>query len=215
MHADDHYHDLKNYVSSLGKHSHICMFYENREQQITALVEYFKMGHRLGQQCVYISDQSTAQFVRNVMMRAGMNVEADEHDNSMRFLTPEETYTAGGKFNGDRMIALIERLIADAYASGFNGLRGAGDAAWMLTADVTALEILEYESKCNGLFEQFPLMGLCQYDANKFQAETLKLLMKTHPTILKGGDVFKNPGYTPPDEFLRKLETAGELRLAV
>lgn len=215
MHADDHYHDLKNYVSSLGKHSHICMFYNDREQQITALAEYFKSGLRLGQQCIYISDQSTAQFVRNVMVRAGMDVEADIEDGSMRFLTPEQTYLSGGKFDSDVVMGLIEMLIADAYAAGFNGLRGAADAAWMLNADVTALEILQYESKVNRLFEQFPLMGLCQYDANRFTDETLKLLMKTHPTILKGGEVVRNPGYTPPAEFMPMLEAESDLKLAV
>lgn len=215
MHADDHYHDLKNYVSSLGKHSHICMFYENREQQITALAEYFKSGLRLGQQCIYICDPTTAQFVRNVMVRAGMDVDGDVTDGSMRFLTPEDTYLEGGQFDGEKMIAKIETLIGEAYADGFNGLRGAGDAAWMLHANVTALEILQYESKCNRLFEQFPLMGLCQYDAHKFHDETLKLLMKTHPTILKGGEVLKNPAYIPPAEFLRMLEAERDLKLAV
>lgn len=215
MHADDHYHDLKNYVSSIGKHSHLCMVYEDREQQITALAEYFKTGFRLGQKCVYISDVETANFVRSVMTRAGMDVAADIEDGSMSFLTPEQTYLSQGDFNGDEMFALIELMIADAYAAGFNGLRGAGDMSWVLKANVTGKEILAYESKCNRLFEQFPLMGLCQYDQHRFHPDTVKMLINTHPTVLKGGKVVKNSNYIPPAQFLSILESEHELQLAV
>lgn len=215
MHADDHYHDLKNYVSSIGKHSHICMVYSDREQQITALSEYFKTGFRLGQQCVYVSDLDTAKFVKNVMMRTGMDVEADVKDGSLRFLTPEETYLANGDFNGEQMIALIEGMIRDAYASGFNGLRGACDMSWVLGTKVTGKEIVAYESKINRLFEQYPFMGMCQYDQNRFHAEAVKMLICTHPTVLKGGEIVKNSNYLPPGEFLKILDAQEELKLAV
>ena len=215
MHADDHYHDLKNYVSSMGKHSHICMVYRDREEQITALAEYFRTGFRLGQKCVYISHPDTASFVRNVMLRAGMDVESDVKDGSLTFLTPEETYLSGGEFNGDNMIAKIEQMIAEAYSDGFNRLRGAGDMNWALQANVSAKEIIAYESKCNRLFEQFPLMGMCQYDQRVFHPETVRMLIKTHPTLIKDGHVFRNPNFVPPDRFLAMLEEKEELRLAV
>lgn len=215
MHADDHYHDLKNYVSSIGKHSHICMVYSDREQQITALAEYFKTGFRLGQQCIYVSDKDTARFVRNVMTRTGMDVEADVNDGSMRFLTPEETYLASGDFKGEATIELIEAMIADAYAAGFNGLRGAGDMTWALGANVTGKELLTYESNINRLFEQYPFMGMCQYDAGRFHADAVKMLLKTHPTMLKGGQVMRNANYIPPAEFLALLERESELQMAV
>jgi hypothetical protein len=215
MHADDHYHDMKNYVSSMGKHSHICMVYNDREQQITALAEYFRTGFRLGQKCIYISHPDTAKFVRNVMMRAGMDVEADVRDGSMAFLTPEETYLTGGDFDGDAMIGIIEEMIGKAYADGFNGLRGAGDMSWALGANVTAKELISYEVKCNRLFEQFPVMGMCQYDQRTFHPETVRMLVKTHPTLIKDGHVFRNPHFLPPDEFLALLEKQKELQLAV
>lgn len=215
MHADDHYHDLKNYVSSIGKHSHICMVYTDREQQITALAEYFKTGFRLGQQCVYVSDADTASFVRNVMMRAGMDVEADVKDGSMRFLTPEETYLINGDFNGNEMISMVEQMIADAYSAGFNGLRGAGDMTWVLGTNVTGKELLRYESNINRLFEQFPLMGMCQYDGGRFHEDAVRMLLKTHPTVLKSGQIIRNPAYTPPCQFLKMLDAERDLRIAV
>lgn len=215
MHADDHYHDMKNYVSSMGKHSHICMVYSNREQQITALAEYFRTGFRLGQKCVYISHPDTAGFVRNVLQRAGMDVENDVKDGSLTFLTPEQTYLVSGTFNGDSMLGVIQQMIADAYADGFNGLRGAGDMSWALDADITAKELIAYESSCNRIFEQLPLMGMCQYDQRSFHPETVRMLVKTHPTIIKDGHVFKNPHFVPPDEFAALLEKKESLQLAV
>lgn len=215
MHAHNHYHDLKNYVSSIGKHGHICMMYCDREQQITALVEYFKSGLRLGQQCVYIADEAIIGFVRNVMSRAGMDVDADISDGSLTFLTPEQTYLSGGNFNGKVMAEMIEQLIGSAYAAGFNGLRGAGDMSWVFAADVSGKELLRYEADINRIFEQYPFFGLCQYDSNKFNREVLKFLIKTHPTVLKGGEVLKNPTYIPPAEFIKLLDEQPVLKVAV
>lgn len=113
------------------------------------------------------------------------------------------------------MIDLIEHLIADAYAAGFNGLRGAGDMTWVLVAKVTGKEILAYECNINRLFEQYPFMSMCQYDAGRFHADAVKMLIKTHPTVLHGGQIVKNPGYTPPGEFLALLEGEREMRIAV
>lgn len=215
MHADDHYRDLKNYVSSIGKHSHICMVYSDREQQITALTEYFKTGLRLGQQCIYVSDKDTARFVQNVMRRTGMDVEADIADGSLIFLTPEETYLAGGHFDADRMIDMVETLIGEAYSSGFNGLRGAGEMGWALGANVSGKDILAYESKINKLFEQYPFIGLCQYDSSRFHQDAVRMLINTHPTVFQGGEIVKNPSYLHPNEFIKILDEHRELQLAV
>jgi hypothetical protein len=38
----DHYRDLKKYVSASHGRKHICMVYSDKEQQITALSEYFR-----------------------------------------------------------------------------------------------------------------------------------------------------------------------------
>jgi hypothetical protein len=41
------------------------------------------------------------------------------------------------------------------------------------------------------------------------------MLVKTHPTLIKDGHVFRNPNFVPPTEFLAMLEKKEDLRLAV
>ena len=180
----DHYRDLKQYVSASHGRKHICMVYSDKEQQITALSEYFSAGFKLGQRCLYVSDAMTATFVRNVLKRTGMNIDALEKNGSLCMLTPTQAYLTGEKFNLDSTIERVVELIENSRADGFTGLRGAGDSTWVLQTALTCKDILTYESSISSLYEQYPFTGLCLYDETRFHPKAIKMLIQTHPAVL-------------------------------
>src|SRR5258708_19384671 len=54
-------------------------------------------------------------------------------------------------------------------------------------------------------------MLVCQYDLNRFSAEIILGVVRTHPLVIYRGDVCRNPYYVPPDEFLTPNRAAVEL----
>lgn len=207
--SQNHYRYLKDYVSTSNGSKHICMTYSDKEQQITALSQYFSAGFKLGQRCLYVSDDSTATFVRNVLKRTGMDIDALEKNGSLCMLTPAQAYLTERKFNLQSMVERVVDMIENAQKDGFAGLRGAGDSTWVLRTKLTSKDILTYESKITALYEEHPFMGLCLFDETRFHPKAIKMLIQTHPAVLQGGQIVENPSYLPPVEFLNGLKSSG------
>ena len=48
---------------------------------------------------------------------------------------------------------------------------------------------------------------LCNYDLTAFGGGTIIDIMRTHPMVILGGVLQRNPFFIPPDEFLRELNS--------
>jgi hypothetical protein len=46
---------------------------------------------------------------------------------------------------------------------------------------------------------------VCVYDLRKFNGDVVVDVMRTHPTVILGGILQRNPYYVPPIEFLKEL----------
>jgi hypothetical protein len=66
--------------------------------------------------------------------------------------------------------------------------------------------LLEYEVGINLLRDPFPHVGMCQYDARRFDGATLFKVLQVHPYMIVQGQTVRNPFYLQPDEFLATLK---------
>jgi len=55
---------------------------------------------------------------------------------------------------------------------------------------------------------------ICTYQLGKFGGDTVIDIMRTHPMIIIGGLLHRNPFYVPPKEFLREVRQRRALRPA-
>jgi hypothetical protein len=46
---------------------------------------------------------------------------------------------------------------------------------------------------------------ICSYDLNRFTADIVVDVMRTHPMVIIGGMLRENPFFVPPEEFLNEL----------
>jgi len=53
---------------------------------------------------------------------------------------------------------------------------------------------------------------ICTYQLSKFGGDTLIDIMRTHPMIIIGGLLHRNPFYVPPEEFLREVRRRRAVR---
>ena len=68
--------------------------------------------------------------------------------------------------------------------------------------------MLEYEARANAIWvrQEGPVNPvICTYDLTKFGGELVVDIMRTHPLVIIGGILQKNPFFVSPDEFLREL----------
>jgi hypothetical protein len=198
MHDEDHYRSLKTHMSNLRVHDHVCMAYEDREQQVTAIAHYLIAGLGLGEKCIYIADKSNSDFVMTVLKDTGIDVESLIEKGKLAVMAPEDTYMRTGRFDADDVINNGKLSIAATLEQGFTGLRCACDMSWVKTYKISPKMLLDYENKVNCLFED-KIVSICQYNTHLFDEQTIDSLLQNHPVSIHGGNVVRNPQFAPPN----------------
>ena len=91
--------------------------------------------------------------------------------------------------------------------SGYDRIRTAGEMTWALR-DIPGVEdLLADEARVNQVMAANPqaaAISLCVYDVERFDAELIVGVLRTHPKAVMAGTVIDNPFYIQPEEFLRQ-----------
>ncbi|PWB50697.1 MAG: hypothetical protein C3F06_11555 [Candidatus Methanoperedenaceae archaeon] len=195
--------DLMKALSELDVHDHLCLIYENRDEQLAAVIPFIRMGLERGEQCVYIIDENTRQVVLEAMRKDGIDVDSAIKSGALKVLTKREVYLRDGYFDPDSMIRFLKDAVDSAKKAGFSALRVTGEMTWALGNESGVDLLIEYEAKLNYFIPKNDILAVCQYNRNKFKPEIIIDIIRTHPLVIYGFTVCKNFYYIPPDEFLK------------
>jgi PAS domain S-box-containing protein len=194
---------LRQLLEGLKPHDHLCLLYESPQERLAAAVPFIAIGLKRNEKCIYIVDISTAEDVRKHLADEGVDIATAERSGQLSILHESTTYTKGGVFDPDRMIALLIDEAKKALSQGYTALRVTGEMTWVLRNLPGSERLLEYEARLNGeFFPKYSATAICQYDRWKFDFEILKGVIVTHPLLIRGDRVYHNFYYVPPQEFL-------------
>lgn len=183
-------------------HDHLCLLYENTQEQFAAIIPFMRAGLERGEKCVYIADDNTTANVLKALDQGGIETEAAIKSGSLAVLTKREAYLKQGYFDPDWMIKFLKEATDSAKAEGFSAFRATGEMTWMLGGDPGSDRLIEYESKLNYFFPENDASAICQYNMTRFTPELILDVIRTHPLVIYRGRVCKNFYYIPPDEFM-------------
>ncbi|ADB60933.1 histidine kinase [Haloterrigena turkmenica DSM 5511] len=190
-------------VESLGEHEpneHLAVIYENRDEQLAAVVPFMRQGLERGERCMYVVNEHAEAEMIAAMEDGGIDVDAAMETGALTFHTVRETYLRNGRFDPDDMLDRYESAIEEATAD-YEGLRISAETTWILDEGTSLEQFMEYESRVNDLFDGADCIALCQYDRDVIPAEILCDIVRTHPHLVYDGAVCHNFYYTPPSEF--------------
>ena len=111
----------------------------------------------------------------------------------------------GGSFNQSAMLSLLPVLLNDGRTRGFPITRFIADMAWVLNDPAALDHLLEFECRANLALPRAGDIVICAYDLDKFSASIVIDALRTHPIVLIGGIVQRNPFYVPREELLKEL----------
>lgn len=192
---------------------HICVVYDTEEEQLTVAAEYVNEGLWRGDRCFYVGE-SAASLDRFHQALARLGVDAAE---MIRFgalveSTKAEAHLAGGRFDVERMMALLDEAVRSATADGFRGLRTCGDMSWLLDNAPGTSRLAEYEAQLNPFFERVAAAGMCQYNRWRLPPETIDHALATHSSAVVDGRYVANPFYESPDTAAWRLPRLDDLQ---
>jgi hypothetical protein len=195
---------------SLG--THLCSIYSGRDEQFSTLSSFFSEGFNNEERCIYIFDENTPEEISSRLPNGVVISDGSVVPKGLEILNYKELYTKDGFFNPDRMISLVEDTIADSLKQNYTGIRVAGEMSWVVSSDTPPEKLIEYEQKLNVFYPTQKVIGICQFNEEKFTPELLIEMIRMHPYIVIHGKIYENQYfYTDPkyaDEALNDFKAA-------
>jgi PAS domain S-box-containing protein len=197
---------LERQLVNLNVGAHVCPLYESAEEQLRALVPFFRAGIQQGEQCVYVADRANVDELR----ANGVGTQSQLEDRVVVVFTSRETYLRDGRFDPQTMIDFWRAADHRARLDGFRGIRVVGEMSWALGAEVDSRRLIEYEALLNNFLPQTRIRALCQYNSQRFKPDVVRDVLRTHPLAILGERLHDNPYFEPPGLVLEGSEVDRE-----
>jgi hypothetical protein len=191
--------------SVLDRSRHVCAFFHDKEEEYRVLLPFIKEGFDQGDRAFHMVDpRHRAEHLRR-LQEAGIDVAEAERKGQLEVRRWEDAQFRDGHFDQNRMLALLEEVLAGGKAQGFPLTRLMANMEWALEDRPGLEDLLEFETRVNYLMPKYHDVLCCTYDLARFGANVVMDVLRTHPMVIIGGILQENPFFVPPDEFLREL----------
>jgi hypothetical protein len=200
--------------SVLDRSRHVCAFFHHKEEY-RVLLPFIKEGFDQGERAFHmVHSWHRAEHLRR-LQETGIPVAEAERKGQLEVRRWEDAQFRDGHFDQNRMLALLEEVLADGKTQGFPLTRVMANTEWALE-DRTGLEdFLEFETRVNYLTPKYHDVLCCIYDLARFGAKFVMDVLRTHSMVIIGGILQENPFFVPPDEFLCELRERARESVAV
>jgi PAS domain S-box-containing protein len=163
--------------------THLCQFYETKEDLIAILVPYFTEGLRNNEFCMWVTSLPLeAEEAKQALKKSVPELDQYFQKGQIEILPYTEWYLLGGSFNSDRVLQDWIRKEKAALDSGFDGLRLTANTFWLERNGWKAFT--EYEEQVNKAIGQHKMIAVCTYSLDKCNANEVIDVVKNHQFAL-------------------------------
>jgi DcmR-like sensory protein len=191
--------------SSLAETRHVCAFFNNEEEEYRVLLPFIKGGFDSGHKAVHVVNAGQRSEHIQRLVAAGIDPAQAESSGQLEVRTNTETYLRDGRFDKDRMLGAFEQIASGNAGHKFPLSRIVCRMDWAAEGKSYMNDLIEFESRVNDVWEHHEDAVICTYYLGKFGGDTVIDIMRTHPMIIIGGILQRNPFFLPPAEFLREF----------
>jgi hypothetical protein len=190
---------------------HICYIFNDEQERRRVMSQFFQAGLRDGDKMLYLADTMSPTATVDWLRELG--VEVPERPGALTVGDAALAYCPDGSFSSPAMLAAIQSFYFEALKEGYPGSRGTGEMSWCLVEGrADPAEVMTYEAGLTTLIESYPYTACCQYDARRFDGETILDVLSVHPMMIVRGQCFRNPYFVPPSVFLKEYRERKQLR---
>jgi len=169
--------------------THICLFYETKEDLLDAATAYFKAGLRGNEFCVWAVSEPISEAEAWAALRSAIpDLGRRETERRIEVIQGTEWYLKGGEFDLQRITGGWRAKLDKALNTGFEGLRVSGNAFWIETNHWKAF--CEYEHELDRSLAEQKMIVLCTYPLQASRAVDLLDVARAHRccTARRNGD---------------------------
>jgi DNA-binding CsgD family transcriptional regulator len=159
--------------------SHLCIFYDTKEDLLDTAVRYFKAGLDNNEFCIWAaSDPITRQEALDALRRAIPGFEDYLAAGQFELLAGKDWYLNGGEFDLQRITGGWTEKLRRALAKGYDGARISGNAFWIGTKHWK--KFCEYEEELDRSLRGQKMIALCTYSLHASRTVDMLDVARAH-----------------------------------
>lgn len=141
--------------SVLDRKRHVCAFFHSKYEEYAVLLPYITEGFDHGDRAFHIVDPDHRAAHLDTLKEAGIDVESACASGQLEVVRWQDAYLRDGRFDQDRMLALIEQVLQDGKARGYPLTRLLANMEWALEDRPGVTDIVEYETRLNYVLPKY------------------------------------------------------------
>ncbi len=161
--------------------SHVCQFYNSKEDQLEMLVPYFKQGLEQKESCVWLVGDLTIEEARDALSAVVPDLERYMAKGQMQIRHYRTLYDECER-NSEAVRQLCGQFVemgSIVKTKGFAGLRASGSASWVDNEESMS-RFMDYETKVNCAIQNYNIMAVCTYPAHAAAFGRCRELIHNH-----------------------------------
>ncbi|SMC23002.1 MEDS: MEthanogen/methylotroph, DcmR Sensory domain [Desulfacinum hydrothermale DSM 13146] len=173
---------------------HFCACYSGVKQRDALVRSFVGQGLRKGERILYlVADER--DILESPLDQARTDGLPLPRRHQLATHWAPSIYIQDGAFDPDRVLSQLISFVHSSLQLGFEGVRMASDAAWLVEHPVGSHLVIDYESRLSRVIQNMPCTLLCLYPKRSLPRGLLSYVFLSHPYILcKDGPMF-NPAY--------------------
>ena len=141
--------------TALGRSRHVCAFFNTKDEEYRVLLPFIKEGFEQGDKAFHIIKEDHRPEHRRRLQHAGIAVDEAERKGQLQIRRWEDAYLREGRFDQDRMLALIEEVLRGGKEQGYPLTRLLANMEWALEDRPGVNDIVEYETRLNFVLPKY------------------------------------------------------------
>lgn len=198
--------------AELAESRHVCAFFDSREEGYRVLMPFIDDGFRCGDKAVHVVNPGERHDHMHRLAGLGIDVDAAERSGQLEVRSNTDVYLRDGRFDKERMLDAFEKMASGSSGSAFPLSRIVCQMDWAMDDRAHIDDLIEFESRVNDVWRHHDDAVICVYDLAKFGGDTVVDMIRTHPMIVIGGVLHRNPFFMPPEQFLADLRERRQAR---
>jgi hypothetical protein len=191
--------------SHLGDTRHVCAFFSSDDEEYRVLLPFIKDGFDCGHKGIHVVNPKQQHDHLQRLAAVGIDTNAATQRGQFELRTNTDTYLRDGRFDQERMLKVFEQLAGGNAQQGFPLSRIVCRMDWAAEGRLFVDNVIEFESRVNDIWRHHDDAVICTYHLGQFGGEAVIDIMRTHPMVIIGGILQRNPFYVPPAQFLSEF----------
>ena len=139
----------------LGRDRHVCAFFATRDEEYRVLAPFITDGLERGDNAYHIVDPALRQDHRRRLGELGIGVGEAERRGQLEIKEWQDAYLRDGRFDQDRMLALIEEVLQAGKRKGSGLTRLVAHMDWALEDFPGVSDLVRYETRLNYILPRY------------------------------------------------------------